>query len=194
MPFSNKIALVFSARRGNCYDFARHLFPESRVLALGDYRLEHCSLCNYQCLSNAECPKDDDMIRIFQRIREAQVILLFSPVYDGRPPAVFYILEERLPSFWRRTREGFNLLKGKRMGLVCAGNSETVETARIIQATCRGMGCDHMEILLIRPDDYPLGGGIKGGLVDNQEIISALDKFYDKVIEKDERNDTVPAG
>jgi multimeric flavodoxin WrbA len=171
------LGLVLSARAGNCRDFARHLLPEEDILALGEMRLLPCAGCEYECMHGRACPVEDDLSRVHERLLEADALIVFSPVYDGRPPALFYALEERLPAMWFREAEGFRRLSGKGVALVVVGNRGTKRTLDILEASFRGLGLEIAGTLKVYPNRQPRGGGIAGGLIENEEVRSELESL-----------------
>src|SRR3989339_1080455 len=92
-----------------------------------------CSKCNYECLKKQDCPKSDDMVKIYESLKVADGIIIFSPVYDGRPPSLYYAMNERFPAFWMRQEEGFNFFKRLKVAIVVLGQHGGNETMKIIE-------------------------------------------------------------
>lgn len=65
------IGLVFSARKGNCLDFARYILNKNEVLHLSDYEISPCRNCIYECFNNKPCPINDDLSKIFKLLSQA---------------------------------------------------------------------------------------------------------------------------
>ncbi len=57
MDDSDTKGLVFSARKGNCLDFASYILRESRIIHIAGYRISPCQRCRYQCFHNNACPE-----------------------------------------------------------------------------------------------------------------------------------------
>lgn len=82
------LAIVTSARKtGNSEILAKEMLAalpaatEKKMLRLADYHLEPCRAC-YACLPAGNgCVIEDDLAVILQAIREADAIILASPVY-----------------------------------------------------------------------------------------------------------------
>ena len=60
----------------------RKLGFETELIRLGDKKIEQCSGC-YLCVENKECSINDDFPQIFQKMIEADGIILGSPVYHA---------------------------------------------------------------------------------------------------------------
>lgn len=169
------IALVFSAREGNCLDFACQIIHRQNVFLLGMMDIMPCHGCRYECMNGACCPLKDDVGTIYRSWRQASSIAMFVPVYDGRPPALFYSLLERLPGLWNRHLEGFEFFL-KPVALVAVGNQGTQETLAITSGILKDYGCSIIGMTAIIPSGLKTGGGISGGLVKNREIQELLAK------------------
>ena len=170
------LGILFSARKGNGYDIAQYLLPQEDILLLADCHLLPCSRCNYECMKKMLCPIKDDLVKIYKKLKDYDRWLIITPTYDGHPPSFWYILEERLPAVWYRKEKGFeDFYKTKSVFLITIGNSEGDLTERIIQAHFTERGATIAATLLIKPSDYPLGGGIEGGLIQNLFLLSKLE-------------------
>ena len=90
-------------KRGNCYDLAKLMLSHLRsreveveLINAYDHRITPCSHCNYECFEAPKrCPIRDDVPRIWERLKEADAIILVLPTYYGMPPALFKAIIER---------------------------------------------------------------------------------------------------
>ena len=172
----NTTAFLYSARKGNGYDIAQHFLQKKNIVLLSDFHLLPCSKCKYECLNELPCPVSDDLLTVFNKLKNSNRLLVITPTYDGRPPALFYIWEERLPSLWNRMAEGFEkCYKNMKVYLITIGNSEASETEKIVNAHFKKRNASIEGSILIKPSDYTLGGGIKGGLIKNRELLQTLE-------------------
>ena len=55
---------------------------ETEFVSLIDKKIDECSGC-YYCVKNADCEIQDDFQEVFQKMIEADAIILASPVYHG---------------------------------------------------------------------------------------------------------------
>ncbi|MCD4708556.1 MAG: NAD(P)H-dependent oxidoreductase [Candidatus Sabulitectum sp.] len=182
MDDSDTKGLVFSARKGNCLDFASYILGGNRVIHIADYRISPCQRCRYQCFHNKPCPVQDDLHEIFQRISKAERILVVSPVYDSRPPALYYAFQERLPSIWNRNEKGFDLFKGKKIALIVVGNEGAQITLNILHRNYQDLEMEIVTAVKIIPEAYEKGGGISGGLIENRAIRDQMDEIRGKLL------------
>jgi len=74
-------------REGNTKIVLRHTLEaiseaglETEIIDLFDYRIEPCLGCN-DCRKKEHCPIDDDLLGIYQKMKEADGIIMASPVY-----------------------------------------------------------------------------------------------------------------
>ena len=67
---------------------------ETELIRLGDKNIEQCSGC-YSCVANKECSITDDFAQIFQKMIEADGIILGSPVYHASIPPKLKALLDR---------------------------------------------------------------------------------------------------
>lgn len=182
MKTDNMLGLILSARHGNCHDFASFLLPKEQIISLADLNLEPCSKCDYECFKNAPCPKNDDMKIVYGAWMKSDYVIVFSPVYDGRPPSLYYIFEERVPSFWIRSQEGFGKFGSKNAAIVVVGNQDAGVAMEIIKSSLSNFGVKIKSDAIIIPRAYPLGGGIKGGLIQNPEILEKLNHMLEELV------------
>jgi NAD(P)H-dependent FMN reductase len=175
--------LVLSARLGNSFDFAEFLLPEREIRCLADSSIRPCSGCAYECLQGDACPIQDDVGRVHAELGRADGLIVFSPVYDGRPPALFFALEERLPAMWRREAAGFRLLEGKAAGIVVVGNIGTRKTLRILREWLEGLSARVVAEVVVVPRRQELGGGVRGGLLANESVRADLEELRSRVLD-----------
>lgn len=129
------IALVFSARqRGNCYDLAEimlnHLKTKgaaTEILNAYDYKITPCSKCNYECFKAPQnCPIQDDVPKIWERIKKSNGVIFAVPTYYGMPSALFKATIEREQGIldWvdPEFRDLDGMWKGKAVALVIVSN------------------------------------------------------------------------
>lgn len=67
---------------------------ETELIRLGDKNIEQCSGC-YSCVEKKECSITDDFAELFQKMIEADGIILGSPVYHASIPPKLKALLDR---------------------------------------------------------------------------------------------------
>lgn len=96
------IGIVGSPRKnGNTEIITRHALKaveeegiETEVITLAGLNIQPCNAC-MACQKEETCPIDDDLFPIYLRMREADAIILASPVYYGSATALLKALMER---------------------------------------------------------------------------------------------------
>jgi multimeric flavodoxin WrbA len=111
------IAIIGSPRRnGNSEQLAAHALKavaeegiETEILSLAGKDIKPCNAC-MACNQKEECSIKDDFTDIYQKMKEADGIILASPVYYGSCTALLKALMERAGYVARYNGEPF---KGK---------------------------------------------------------------------------------
>lgn len=67
---------------------------ETEFIPMLDKTVKPCRGC-YGCLQAKKCVQDDDFEAIFQKMEQADIIVIGSPVYVGKPTALLQALLER---------------------------------------------------------------------------------------------------
>ncbi|MBW2059175.1 MAG: flavodoxin family protein [Deltaproteobacteria bacterium] len=95
-------------REGNTDLLLREFLRGARELGAETYRLDACSLRISPCKGCGACEKtgrcvvDDEMQRVYDRIDEAAVVALASPIYFYNVTAQCKILIDRCQALWSR--------------------------------------------------------------------------------------------
>lgn len=98
----NAIGIVGSPRKeGNTEFVTRHALKaieeegiETGIIMLAGKDIRPCNAC-MACVKKEICPIDDDLFPIYTRMKEADAIILASPVYYGSATALIKGLMER---------------------------------------------------------------------------------------------------
>ena len=111
------IGIVGSPRKkGNTEIITRHVLKaveeegiETEIITLAGLDIRPCDACT-ACRSGKECPIDDDLPPVYAKMKEADAIILTSPVYYGSATALMKALMERTGHI---SRGDGNLFEGK---------------------------------------------------------------------------------
>jgi multimeric flavodoxin WrbA len=68
---------------------------ETEFIPMRDKTVKPCRGC-YGCLQQKKCVQDDDFEAIFQKMEKADIIVIGSPVYVGKPTSLLQALLERV--------------------------------------------------------------------------------------------------
>ncbi|WP_294409948.1 flavodoxin family protein [uncultured Ruminococcus sp.] len=123
---SNVVILVGSVRKnGNTARLAQS-FAEGaaksnnvEIVSVADYNVNPCIGCN-SCFTREgnQCFQDDDMVQIYEKLRNADVVVIASPVYFYGISAQLKSIVDRLHTPMRNT---FHI---KKLGLLLVGAAE----------------------------------------------------------------------
>lgn len=98
----------------------------SEVLYLNDLRIRPCQACFYCKDKGDTCRMRDDMGKVYAKIREADGIVLGSPVYMAQVTAQTKLMIDRLFAFF--TKEFTSRLpKGKRVVLIITQGAKNIK-------------------------------------------------------------------
>jgi multimeric flavodoxin WrbA len=131
------LGIAFSARkRGNCLNCVEYVLRELKeqgfetaVINAYDYEIRSCSHCNYECFArelrgkDEKCLIQDDVPRIYNKIKEADIIILGVPTYGGRPASLYCAFQERAQELITKNYKEFQkTMLDKIMALIVIGN------------------------------------------------------------------------
>ena len=117
----------------------------TEILLLGDKHIEECDGC-WVCWKNKECPKSDDMLELYPKIIESDVIIFGTPVYWYGPTAIIKSFLDRFVYF--NCPENRRNINGKAAVLVIPFEEEAIETADLVIEMFR-RSFDYLEMNLI---------------------------------------------
>jgi multimeric flavodoxin WrbA len=83
------LAVVGSPRKENTYKLVEAVLEavaekksvESELVHLADFDIEHCSGCSEFCEKTGECKIQDDMQKLYPKLKEADVLVIGTPTY-----------------------------------------------------------------------------------------------------------------
>lgn len=104
-------------------------------IILKDLNITPCRSC-YCCEKTGSCPIDDDMKGLYKKLKDADIIILSSPIYFGSVSSVVKTMVDRCQAFWSAkylagVRD--NAPKGKAYFIATAGslNESQYESAKL---------------------------------------------------------------
>ena len=135
---------------------------ETELIELSKCNIEYCIGCN-RCLGKPECTVQDDMQMLYEKMKEADGIILASPNY-------FANVSARMKCFMDRTRPlhmTANALKGKVGGLIATTGLSNCGGEESVAALQRWFTIHEMLLVSPRPEgevrgNAPLGTMFKG--------------------------------
>ncbi len=151
------LALVGSPRhRGNTdllvdalLEGAREAGAQTEKVYLADLRIAPCDACE-ACRTSGECAQDDDMVPLYERLFEADLWVMGTPVYWWGPSAQTKLFIDR---WYRFAGEGRWQVRGKKAILVSPFGDEEPETPQHLVGMLRDsfayLGMDFVGQLLV---------------------------------------------
>jgi multimeric flavodoxin WrbA len=119
---------------------------ETEFIRVADYHIEHCRGCRY-CMEAVECAiKDDDLDLIVDKMLEADLVVLGSPVYWWGPPGVLKDLIDRTHGFYP-DEERF---QGKRVALISVAAQSGYPSHERIMGWLRHYGAEYVAKVRLR--------------------------------------------
>jgi len=110
------LAVVGSPRKENTYKLVEAVLEavaekksvESELVHLADFDIKHCSGCSDFCEKTGECQIQDDMQKLYPKLKEADVLIIGTPTY-------YWNVSGLVKDFIDRTNPLYNTesLKGK---------------------------------------------------------------------------------
>ncbi|BBE31423.1 flavodoxin family protein [Tepiditoga spiralis] len=102
------IAINSSRRKGNTYRLLKNVFVELfkinievEIINLGDYNIHPCSGCEL-CIKKDICPHKDDVENIINKLKNADGVIISSPVYIENVSGTLKTLFDRLCKWYHR--------------------------------------------------------------------------------------------
>jgi len=83
------LAIVGSPRKQNTYKLvetvadavAKNKNVTTELVQLSDFNIEHCAGCGEFCEKTGKCKIEDDMQRLYPKLKEADVLIVGTPTY-----------------------------------------------------------------------------------------------------------------
>lgn len=120
----NKVlGIVGSPRKnGNTYILVKELLKGAaskgaltELIFLNDYMIYDCINCQ-KCFKSEKCSQKDDMIEIYKKIINSNILIFGTPIYFYGPTAILKKLIDRLFYFW--SDMNYSKIKGKKVIIV----------------------------------------------------------------------------
>lgn len=130
------LGLAFSARKGgnclNCVEYVSKKLKEqgfeTEVINAYDCEINPCSHCNYECFArelrgkDEKCPIQDDVTRIYSKMKEVDIIVLAVPTYGSKPAGLYCAFSERGQGIIKSREEIEQYVSRKIIALIVMGN------------------------------------------------------------------------
>jgi len=190
--------LVFSARKSgsgfNCIRYCLERFEQkgfkTALVNAFDYEIKPCSHCNYECYAEEirgkreECPVKDDVPKLFELTKDADMLLFAVPCYGGHVPAIYRAWTERVPhlpelnKLFKNFEEFQRLFLNKIQGIIVIGNLTAWGDMALHEVLADFYNTEQPETILLQPREFG-GSSLKGDLIEVQAVKERLEGFVE---------------
>jgi len=192
------LGIAFSARkRGNCLNCIEYVLAklkeqefETEVINAYDCEIKPCSHCNYECFAlqlrgkEEECPVQDDVPKIYGKMKEADIIVLAVPTYGGKPTSVYSAFQERTQGIFKGYEEFKKTILNKHIALIVVGNIPAGGDLTYHTVILDHYDCKHPPpSLLLQSAEYG-HSSLRGNLIEDEQVRDRLDNLI-KLLMKD---------
>jgi len=195
--------LVFSARKsGNGFNCMRYCLDkledkgfQTVLVNAFDYEIKSCSHCNYECYAEEirgtreECPVKDDVPKMYELIKDSDMLLFAVPCYGGHTPATYRAWAERVPhlpalnELFKNFEEFQKLFLNKIKGIIVIGNLTAWGDMALHEVLADFYNIESPETILLQPREYGRSS-LKGDLLESQAVRERLDRFVELLIKR----------
>ncbi|MDI6847850.1 MAG: flavodoxin family protein [Candidatus Bathyarchaeia archaeon] len=192
------LGIAFSARkRGNCLNCIEYVLSKPKeqkfkteVINVYDCEIRPCSHCNYECFAHElrgkdeECPIHDDVPRIYNKTKEADIIVLAVPTYGGKAASLYCAFTERAQGIIKSYEEFKNTILNKIIALIVIGNIPAGGDLAYHTAILDHHDCKYPPpSLLLQSAEYGQGS-IYGTLLENEKVRDRLDNLVKLILKE----------
>ncbi len=149
-------------------DGARQAGAQTDLALLAGLHIKECDGCHL-CWQGSHCSKKDDMLGLYQRIIDSDVLVFGTPVYWFGPTALMKLFIDRMVYF--NCPENRKLIRGKSAVIIVPFEDTTLETARLVVEFFE-KSLDYLEIKLVDKLLVPGVGG-RGEVSQKPQILQA---------------------
>jgi len=192
------LGIAFSARkRGNCLNCVEYVLAKLReqgfkthVINAYEYDIRPCNHCDYECFAHVirskseVCPIDDDVPRIYNKMKEVDIIVLAVPTYGGKTAGLYSAFTERAQGIFKSYEKIKNTILSKIMALIVIGNVPAGGDLAYHTVVSDHRDCKHPPLtLLLQPVEYGQSS-LYGTLTEDENVRNRLDDLVKLVLKE----------
>ena len=163
----------------NILEAAENAGASTEIILLTDKNIEECDGC-LACWKDKECPKADDMLDLYPKIIESDIIIFGTPVYWYGPTAIMKSFLDRFVYF--NCPDNKIKIKGKQAVLVIPFEEETLATAELVIEMFK-RSYDYLEMKLTASIIVP-GVGLRGDVLKKTESLNKCRELGSKLMSR----------
>ena len=196
------LGIAFSARkRGNCLCCVEYVLKKleekdftTEIVNVYDYEIRPCSHCNYECFAKElrgkeeECPIRDDVPKIYEKMKKADIIVMAVPTYGGNVSGLYRAWTERGQAFFKTYEDFVQTVLTKTIALIVIGNVPAGGTLAY-----HTIVFDHYEAkiappaILLQSVEYGQSS-LAGTLIEDPRVRARLDSFAELILKRWKRS------
>jgi len=174
------LSICGSPRKGNSEAILNRLKQifekkgiENEIVLLREKNIQRCDGCVEHCNKNLSCNKKDDMIEIYEKMKNADGYVFISPNYFKMPPGIFKNFIDRCSVFYTAQTD----LSMKRAIVIVVGVDDTKEIDVCLNNICNNF-CKTLGIPVIAKKSFRSKTELKGNYNDifENKLNSNMDK------------------
>ena len=156
---------------------------ENEIILLRESNIERCDGCVEYCNKNLDCNKKDDMIEIFDKIKNADGYVLISPNYFKMPPGILKNFIDRCSIFYT-AKSDFS----KKRAIVIVVGADVIKEINVCLKNICDNFCKTLGIKVVAKKSFRSNSELKGNYNDifennlNKNINKDIDKMTDELI------------
>ncbi|OGI12493.1 hypothetical protein A3K64_03245 [Candidatus Micrarchaeota archaeon RBG_16_36_9] len=157
---------------------------ENEIILLREKNIERCDGCVEYCNKNLDCQKKDDMVEIFEKIKNADGYVFISPNYFKMPSGIFKNFIDRCCIFYNSHTD----FSKKRAIVIVVGAGATKETDVCLKNICDNF-CKTLGIPIVAKKSFRSKSELKGNYNDifennlNPGMEKNIEEMAEKIIE-----------
>jgi len=178
------LSICGSPRKGNSEAILNRLKQifeksgvENEIVLLREKNIERCDGCVEYCNKNIDCQKKDDMVEIFDKIKNADGYVFISPNYFKMPSGIFKNFIDRCSILYTAQID----MSMKRAIVIVVGTDAIEEIDVCLKNICDNF-CKTLGILVVAKKSFRSRSELKGNYNDIFE--NKLNPNIDKEIER----------
>jgi multimeric flavodoxin WrbA len=178
------LSICGSPRKGNSEAILNRLKQifekkgvQNEIILLREKNVERCDGCVEYCNRKLDCNKRDDMIEIFDKMKNADGYVFISPNYFKMPPGIFKNLIDRCSVFYTAQTD-----LSKKLAIVIVIGTDVIEEIDVYLKNISDNFCKTLGIPVVAKKSFRSRSELKGNYNDIFE--NKLNPNIDKELEK----------
>jgi len=192
------LGIAFSARkRGNCLNCIDYVLTklkeqgfETDVINAYDCEIKPCSHCNYECFArelrseDEKCPIQDDIPRIYSKMKEADIIVLAVPTYGGKAASLYCAFTERAQGIIKDSEKFEKYVSRKITALIVIGNIPAGGDLAYHTVILDHYDCKYPPPSLLLQSAEHGQSSVLGTLIEDEKVRDRLDNLVSLVLKR----------